>query len=640
MPDDTTTSELSHTQIAERLIDGRSWVTQPAVSPGGARVAFVVATTDLAANTTRTRVWLDDAPVTRGDHDGNPAWSPDGRWLAFTSRRGEKQGDSTLHVLPIATPGEVRTLCTMPDGLDDVAWSPDGRWLGFISRVRDARYAAEDVTWQAPRKVERFLGRLNGENWVFDRPKHVHVVAADGTGKVRDVTPGEFQHRGVGWLADSTGIVTSAARHDTWDTDFAEDLYVVPLDDDHDVRCLTAHDGSYGPPVVSPDGTRVAFVATDDLRTLAQNAKVGVLPLHADGASTTEVAWISDGLDRTFECVNGMPRPVWRDDSTVLAVAEDRGAQHLYALDADGSAPPTTLVDGPLTVTAVSAGGGRVATTRTTVDRPAELWFDERPPTDVAAVTAARTRAWERFLVPTTDGTGEIDAWIMRPASFDPARRYPVLLNVHGGPFTQYGEFFFDEAQMQAAAGFVVILGNPRGSSGRHTAWGQAIHGPKHPVAPGTGWGSVDVEDVLAILDGALDRYPFCDAGRVGMLGGSYGGFMATWLAGRHGDRFRAICSERAANNLLSMEWSSDIATMFRVEHGLSHVDDPEEYASRSPVNFAADIHTPMLIIHSEEDWRCPIVQAEELWMALKLRGREVEFHRFPGESHELSRSG
>lgn len=633
----------AHRRIAERLIDQRSQVGGIAVAPDGSHVAFVVATTNLDENTTSTRIWLDDGPLTSGDHDRQPAWSSDGRSLAFTSRRGENKTEATLHVLAVDRPGETRTVCTMPDGLDDVCWSPDGRWIAFTSRTRDERYTKDDVSWQPPRKVERLFSRLNGEDWIFDRPRHVHVVAADGTGSPRNLTPGEFQHGGLSWLADSSGLVTGAQRHDTWDLDLAEDIYLVPLDADvrpDAIRSLTGHDGSYSLPSISPDGTRVAFVGYGDLITFPQNAKVGVLPLDSDGAPESEIAWVSAALDRTFFSFAGPRAPAWEDDATLLATAEDRGAAHLYRIAADGSSAPAPVTSGALNVVGFDVAGGTIATARTTVDRPAELYVGEDRRTDVAARFSRDVLGWERFAAPTTDGSGEIDAWIMRPADFDETQTYPVLLNVHGGPFTQYGEYFFDEAQMQAAAGFVVVLGNPRGGSGRDTAWGQAILGPHHPVNPGSGWGGLDVDDVMAILDTALDRYPFCDRDRVGMLGGSYGGFMATTLATRHSDRFGGICSERAVNNLLSEEWSSDISTAFKSEHGMTFIENPQVYLDASPIEKVRDIDVPMLLMHSEEDWRCPIIQAEQLWVSLKLLDKDVDFYRFPGENHELSRSG
>ncbi len=639
----------SHHDLATRIIGNIVQASAPAVSPDGTQVAFVVTRVDVEGNTYRSQVWLAAAdgstaaaPITGGDHDGQPTWSPDGSRLAFTSARSEKQGEATLHVLPVGTPGEVRTVATMADGVATPRFSPDGRWLAFTSRTRHERYDAKDESWQAPRKIERFFSRLDNEGWIADRPSHVYVVPVDGTAAPRNLTPGEFQHAGIAWLADSAGVITSAQRHDTWDLDFATDLYEVRLDGE--VRPLTVQTGLFSLPSVSPDGTLVACHTIDDPATYPQNAQLAVLPVDGHPAPDRH-RFLTAALDRTTETTAGSVVPVWEGDDSLLATAEDRGQTHVVRAFADGR-DPEWLTSGPLTVKSLHAAGGTIAITASRVDRVADLFVlrdgEVHPLTDLGEryAAAASPRAWERFAVPTADGTAEVDAWIMRPAGFADGERYPVLLNVHGGPHTQYGETLFDEAQVQAAAGFVVLMCNPRGSSGREQRWGQSIMGPKHPHAPGTGWGSVDVDDVLAVLAAALDRYPFCDRDRVGMIGGSYGGFMATWLAARHGEHFRAICSERAVNNMLSEEWSSDIGSIFRVEHGPTYLDDPESYTGISPIRWIRDIHTPMLLLHSEQDLRCPVGQAEELFMGLRLLGREVTFYRFPGEGHELSRSG
>jgi len=642
----------SHSAIAERIIGHQLQASQPTVSPDGRWVAFVATRVDLERNRYVAQVWLaaadgSTAPrvVSAGTNDAKPTFSPDGTLLAFTGRRDTRRSSTTLHLLPVGAPGELRTVATMPDGIDSPTFSPDGRWIAFTSRTQDERYRVEgaadgDTSWQAPRRIDRFFSQLNGEGWVVDRPSHVHVVAVDGTSAPRNLTPGEFQHRGVSWLPDSSAVVTSAQRHDTWDTDLASDIYLVPLAGE--IRRLTDGTGSLWEPSVSPDGRRVALLGYTDPFTEPQNVRVGVIATDLDAQTPT---WWSLGLDRTFAPTAGSQAPVWLDDARVLSSAEDAGETHLYVV-MDGGLAPSRLTTGAISIKSFAANGGGVAWCASSVDEATDVFslHDGVPVrlTDFAAryATAVSPLGWERFRVPCTDGTGEIDAWIMRPAGFDPGRRYPVLLNVHGGPHTQYGETLFDEAQMQAAAGFVVVMSNPRGSSGREESWGQAILGPRHRSRPGSGWGGLDVDDVMAVLDATLDRHPFCDASRVGILGGSYGGYMATMLAGRFSHRFKAVCSERSVNNLVTEEFTADIGSSFHTEMGANHLDGADYYMSMSPIRYVRDITCPMLLIHSENDLRCPISQAEELFTALRMLGKEVVFYRFPGEDHELSRSG
>ncbi|MGA1442685.1 MAG: S9 family peptidase, partial [Ilumatobacteraceae bacterium] len=474
-------------------------------------------------------------------------------------------------------------------------------------------------------------------------PEHVYVVPSDGTVAPRNLTPGSHEHSSPSWLPDSSGVVTNAALHEGWDFDLATDLHIINLNGE--ITTLTDRKGVYFQASVSPDGKYVAFLGHDDPLTSPQNVHVGVLEI-----ATKRRQWVSRALDRTFQTTGGSIPPIWMTDGSLLAYAEDRGTAHPVRIDPTGKKSPEWVATGRRITKGVHAAGSTIGFVASAVDQLTEVFAIvdgvERQLSDLGAnaLSSIVPQTWQHFTVPCgstyTGGPAEIDAWIMKPKNFDANKKYPVLLNVHGGPHTQYGETFFDEAQMQAAAGFVVLMSNPRGSSGREQAWGQAILGRKHPAAPGTGWGDADVKDVLAVLDGALQKYSFCDANRVGMLGGSYGGYMATMLAGCHGERFKAICSERAVNNMLSEEWSSDIGTVFRVEHGPNHLEDEEEYKRMSPVRHVRNINVPFLIIHSEDDLRCPISQAEELFVAMRLLGKDVTFYRFPGETHELSRSG
>jgi dipeptidyl aminopeptidase/acylaminoacyl peptidase len=328
--------------------------------------------------------------------------------------------------------------------------------------------------------------------------------------------------------------------------------------------------------------------------------------------------------------------PLWGGDFVYFAV-EDHGNTHVYRVRADGSAEPEAVVEGEFGVTGYDLAGGMGVDTRSHSANPSELYAGDKRLTEVTKPFAEGRELVEaeRFTAVSEDGS-EVDAWLVRPAGFQEGERYPVLLNIHGGPFTQYSTKFFDENQIYAGAGYAVVFSNPRGSAGYSEAWGRAIRGP---IEGGPGWGTVDYQDLMAVADEALRRFDFLDGDRFFVTGGSYGGYMTSWIVG-HTDRFRAACSERAVNNLYSEFGSSDIGWVMKVWTGKYPFEDPQTHLKHSPVTYADNITTPLLIMHSENDLRCHPEQGEQLFLMLRLKGREVEFVRFPGEGHELSRSG
>jgi dipeptidyl aminopeptidase/acylaminoacyl peptidase len=631
-------------------------VADPRLAPDGRSIAFVVKHTGSGAGTPRSAIWLaavdgSSAPVRISEgsgRDGSPVWSPDGTQVAFTrSNPAPPEGPAARHqLLVVSVDGSGAPIAVAEhqhEGFSSPTWSPDGAHLAYVQRVRDDEYGLEDRI-RPPRRIDRLANRVDGVGWTIDRRSQVFVVPLDGSTSARQLTDGPFEHGRPAWAPDSRRLVCAAARHDDWDLDPAVDLWVLDAATTAPPSRITDTDWTWNLPSWSPDGTRVAAV-TADLHAGYRHQQVAVVEL-ASGAVTI----CTPNLDRACTPPSNFlsPRPpAWVGDGWLVVSAEDRGRVPLLRVPADGSTVPELLVGGDRWITGfdVTVDGTSLAFCATSTTVPPELFSvvsgEERQLTTVQAdfLAACPAQPAERFTVPSPAGDGDIDAWMMRPPRFDPSSRHPMLLQIHGGPPIQHGDRWFDEAQLYATAGFVVVYANPHGSTGSTELWARALRSPRAAADPGSGWGGSDFDDLMAVVDAALEREPAIDPSRLGVLGGSYGGYLTSWIVA-HTNRFAAACSERSANNLLTFESTSFRAGLLRWELGISPIDDADEYLRMSPISHVRQIQTPMLILHADQDLRANVGQADQLFTLLRLQGREVEYWRFPAESHHLSYAG
>jgi dipeptidyl aminopeptidase/acylaminoacyl peptidase len=616
------------------------WVSDPQLSPDGRRVAYVVTVLDEKANKSRSQVYLATAdgeswPLTAGTgRDTAPRWSPDGRRLVFLRDAGEERKPQ-LWLIP-ADGGEARQLTNEDGACSNPAWSPNGRRVAYNVRVEEPPPEKEEDGNPLPkvRVITTLRYKLNAEGFINDRRNNIFVIEAEAEGpeprKGRRLTRGPYDHGPPVWSPDGTLIAFAGARHPSRDRDGASDVWVMPSDGGAPRR-FTQTRGPVSEIAWSPDGREVAYLGHTDRRAgLAINHRLWVVPVGGG-----DPRCLTEGLDR--HCGTGF-RPAWSADGRrILFGVVAGGSSHVHAIEREGGAA-TLILGGERQVTAGTMAGGRLAFLTSDPTHPAEVFLASDDGSGERRLTREND-AWlsevelsppERLPVTSADGTA-LEAWVMRPAaSTGRTAPYATLLNVHGGPHAVYGNVFFDEFQVQAGAGYAVVYGNPRGSQGYGEAFSNAIRGA---------WGGKDWEDVQAIADAAA-RLDFVDERRFGILGGSYGGYMTSWAVGQT-ERFAAACSERAVNNLYSMVGSSDIGWSFQTyEIGGRPYADPLRYLERSPIHYVSRIRTPLLIIHSENDLRCPMEQAEQLYVALKLLRRPVRFVRFPEENHELSRSG
>jgi dipeptidyl aminopeptidase/acylaminoacyl peptidase len=513
-------------------------------------------------------------------------------------------------------------------------WSPDSRRLAYTARVPEAgRYGTTDGVPPAaepPRLITTLQYRQDDVGFLVDRRSQIFVLElpadfADDTvpgPPPVQVTTGDADCADVTWRPDGAELAFVAARHERADRDLVRDVYAV-RPDGGEVRRVTESRSDCALPVYGPDGRSIYAVAVPDLGPdgLDFVARQAVpCRVAADGGALQPL------LDTELHQVAAETAPVVTPDGLLVPV-EHRGAVQLLRVPLDGG-ESDALIDGPFTVSGVAAAAGVVVATVA----------HDRSAGELIALTPGRRRLLTEFGRPLGE-TGRVHGmeertaqapdgypvhgWMTVPPGPGP---HPVLLTIHGGPFAQYGWSLFDETQTYVSAGYAVVQCNPRGSSGYGAAHGRAIRGA---------WGCDDAIDVLAFLDDALQD-PRLDAGRVGIMGGSYGGYLTALLIGRT-TRFQAAIVERAFIDPVSFVGSSDIGWAFPDQYLGT---DPAAVARQSALASASAITTPTLVIHSEEDWRCPVEQGARLYVELKRRGVPTELLLFPGEGHELSRTG
>ncbi len=656
-------------RVTPELLYDLTLAADPQIAPDGRLVAYVAQTIDRKASGYRSTIWVvatdGNSPPRRftsgPERDTFPRWSPDGRWLAFLSKRGAK---AQLWLLP-TDGGEAQPITATRNGVTEFAWAPDSRRIAFVTRTgpADAREDAAKASGEPvsdERVITRLLHKADGEGFFEERHRHLWLVelgqpdasaatagTAGGASPPRQLTDGAWDDYAPAFSPDGRRLAFVSTRPNPGDRPIT-DLYVLDLEaPGAEPLRLTRGRGPVGPPAWSPDGGRLAFAGAEELPPYGRTAITRLWTIAADGSADGAAHCPSGELDRPLNVVAttdvkaGTPEaaPIWSPDGrSLLAGVGDRGNAHLYRFEAEsGAHAPVLAGERNVLACSASADGAWLAFVAGDLLNPADVFVARGDGGEECRLTRLNAAVLdgielsrpERFTVRRPDGY-EIEGWAMRPVPCETGRRYPAVLEIHGGPHAQYGTLFFHEFQVLAASGIGVIFTNPRGSEG---------YGQEFVFANHEDWGGRDMEDLLACVDAVVEQ-GWVDPQRLGVIGGSFGGFMTNWIIG-HTDRFRAAVSDRSISNFVSKWGVADYGWLSNDwEWGGPPYADFDRYMRASPIFYVERVRTPLLLIHGEQDLRCPIAEAEQFFTALKRLGREVQLVRFPGEGHELSRSG
>ncbi len=578
-------------------------------------------------------------------HDSQPVWSSDGERIAFVSSRDKKTG---IYIMPAAGGAEQQIL-EAEGSISDLQWTPDDKHLVFCLRYKDSHFIKDKQEKKKPpvfRHITRLFFRLDGAGYLPKDTFHVYALEI-ATGSLRKITSGKRDNTSPHVSPDGKWIAYTSNRSAQPDIDLLRmDLFLIPFKGGKE-RKVTTPEGPVDVPRFSPDSKTIAYIGHDNPDdawgvTNWHIWKVGVSgkPKARDLMPDFDRMAHDDSISDTSDAHSTAPILWSADGKKIYFLSSDTGATNLYYVPAAGG-KPTRIFQGKCHIKGASLNGQTrtVALIHADINQPGEIVTC--PATYGAEKKAVKHTDLNPFLrnevklgrtrdlmFKSFDGT-EVQGWLVTPPDFNPKRKYPSTLQIHGGPRVQYAHTFFHEMQYLAAKGYVVFYTNPRGGAGRGETWADAIAG---------GWGELDYQDCMAAAD-YLEKQKYINPKRMGVTGGSYGGYMTNWIIG-HTDRFKAAVTQRSVVDLKSMFGSSDIGWSLAREFDGTPWKNRENYDKCSPLTYFSKVRTPVLIIHSEQDLRCNIEQAEQMYVMLKFMRKKVEMVRFPEEPHGLSRHG